>query len=280
MSKPVPSYRNSTPAQNLGQYQSWALSTDSHVMDKLWISIAGQERSAHHRVLPHGEPSLSILRRYDHDGAISCIGLKICRADMRPHWYRPQPREDIISVQLLPEYSAHICGFLPADIHDGMPNMLDAPHAMRTHFTSTLKIAETGTPHDIAAALVRELGAFSCHQYVKDTPENTALHILRQTGGRMRTQSLAKRLDVSERHLRRRFRSITGHSPKSYARMLRVTGTALMAENLDHPDWAQIAYGAGYYDQAHMINDFKGIIGLTPQDLHRERRALAVFCNN
>jgi AraC-like DNA-binding protein len=30
------------------------------------------------------------------------------------------------------------------------------------------------------------------------------------------------------------------------------------------PDWAQLALELGYFDQAHLINDFKSVIGYTP----------------
>ena len=37
-------------------------------------------------------------------------------------------------------------------------------------------------------------------------------------------------------------------------------------------DWAAIARSAGYYDQAHLIGDFRDLVGLTPV-AYLERRS-------
>ncbi|HVT09200.1 MAG TPA: helix-turn-helix domain-containing protein [Polyangia bacterium] len=77
-------------------------------------------------------------------------------------------------------------------------------------------------------------------------------------------------LGISERHLRRVFREAVGVGPKTYAKLARFH-RALRAARADrHPRWAGIAADAGYYDQPHLIADFRAIAGVTPQALLRE----------
>ena len=76
---------------------------------------------------------------------------------------------------------------------------------------------------------------------------------------------LAARLDVCERHLSRRFRTMFGTSPKRFARVARVEKISAMRQS--GSAWTDIAYACGFADQAHMINDFGAIVGEPPQQV-------------
>ena len=80
-------------------------------------------------------------------------------------------------------------------------------------------------------------------------------------------RSVASRLDVSERHLRRRFDMSLGVTPKQFARIVRVGKVVAAARN--GRDWADIAALSGFSDQSHMIHDFNSMIGVSPDLLFR-----------
>jgi AraC-like DNA-binding protein len=85
--------------------------------------------------------------------------------------------------------------------------------------------------------------------------------------------AVAVDLGVSERHLRRVFLATIGVSPKAFARLARFH-RALRAARQDAPaSWTSIAVAAGYYDQAHLIGEFRAIAGVTPRALVGELRA-------
>ncbi|MBL9103051.1 MAG: AraC family transcriptional regulator [Myxococcales bacterium] len=88
--------------------------------------------------------------------------------------------------------------------------------------------------------------------------------------------AVAVELGVSERHLRRVFREAVGMSPKTFARLSRFHRALRAARREAHPRWASIAALAGYYDQAHLIAEFRAITGVTPRVLLRELQASAV----
>jgi len=84
--------------------------------------------------------------------------------------------------------------------------------------------------------------------------------------------AVADDLGVSERHLRRVFREALGLSPKTFARLARFRRALGAARASDRARWAGIAASTGYYDQAHLIAEFRAIAGVTPQVLVDELR--------
>lgn len=81
-------------------------------------------------------------------------------------------------------------------------------------------------------------------------------------GDEIRVENVAKRLGVTARHLRRAFLESIGVGPKDFARTVRLQRAIRRAET--SPDWGRIAADTGYYDQAHLIADFRQLLGLTP----------------
>ena len=82
--------------------------------------------------------------------------------------------------------------------------------------------------------------------------------------------SVAKDLGVSERHMRRAFAEVVGLSPKALFKLLRFDRALEAAKNRRDVSWSDIAVGAGYYDQAHLIADFRSIAGATPREFLAE----------
>jgi AraC-like DNA-binding protein len=85
--------------------------------------------------------------------------------------------------------------------------------------------------------------------------------------------AVARDLGVSERHLRRVFHEIIGVGPKVFTKLVRFHHALWAARAEARPSWANIAAAAGYYDQAHLIADFRSIAGATPRAFVGELRA-------
>lgn len=89
---------------------------------------------------------------------------------------------------------------------------------------------------------------------------------------RASVSAVAEELGLSERHLRRVFRTSLGLSPKKFAQLARFRRAVERARQQTSTNWASIAAATGYYDQAHLIADFRAIAGVTPLALLSELR--------
>lgn len=66
-----------------------------------------------------------------------------------------------------------------------------------------------------------------------------------------------------------RFRRATGSTPKRFAELVRFHHLIDRMPVAATASWSELAVGAGYYDQSHVIRDFKRFAGFTPADYHR-----------
>ena len=68
---------------------------------------------------------------------------------------------------------------------------------------------------------------------------------------------------LSVRQFERRFAALMGVPPKTYARIGRIQKAL---EKMRSPElrWADIAQMLGYYDQMHMVHDFRHLAGSNP----------------
>jgi len=85
--------------------------------------------------------------------------------------------------------------------------------------------------------------------------------------------AVADDLGVSERHLRRLFHESVGMAPKAFSKLARFHRALQAMRQERGASWASIAAEAGYYDQAHLIAEFRTIAGATPRALLDELRA-------
>jgi AraC-like DNA-binding protein len=80
---------------------------------------------------------------------------------------------------------------------------------------------------------------------------------------------LAKATGIDKRKLQRVFKEYVGVSPKWVIRRFRLHEIVDVLNSGRQPDWCQVALDLGYFDQAHLINDFKSIVGSSPDQYRR-----------
>jgi AraC-like DNA-binding protein len=84
-------------------------------------------------------------------------------------------------------------------------------------------------------------------------------------------EDLAGRSAVSKRTLQRLFSEYVGVSPKWVIRRYRLHEAVERLRSGERLDCAQLALALGYYDQAHLINDFRSILSCTPAEFQKMR---------
>lgn len=75
---------------------------------------------------------------------------------------------------------------------------------------------------------------------------------------------LVAKTGVGKRSLQRLFNEYIGVSPKWVIRRYRLHELVERFNSGERPDYAQLALELGYFDQAHLINDFRSLAGYTP----------------
>ena len=77
---------------------------------------------------------------------------------------------------------------------------------------------------------------------------------------------LVDRTGIGKRSLQRMFNEYVGVSPKWVIRRYRLHELVERFNSNDEPRWADLALELGYFDQAHLINDFRSITGYSPTE--------------
>ncbi|HTU15095.1 MAG TPA: helix-turn-helix domain-containing protein [Solirubrobacterales bacterium] len=98
-----------------------------------------------------------------------------------------------------------------------------------------------------------------------------ALGRLKQSGGTIPIEALATEIGCSRRHLALGFKEQIGLSPKLLGRILRFERAVSLIDSARPVGWAEMARSCGYFDQAHLIRDFKQFSGSPPEEFARRR---------
>lgn len=123
----------------------------------------------------------------------------------------------------------------------------------------------------LAAAGVRDELLDATAVGPRDAVVSRTSRLLTVRGGRASIRDLAVAHGVSQQTLARRFGVATGLAPKHFARISRFQALVHTLLLTDVAQWAGIAPGLGFYDQAHMINEFRAFAGESPTTFFQPR---------
>jgi len=128
------------------------------------------------------------------------------------------------------------------------------------------QLLEAATPHACFVLLEHWLLRLLARGRSVHAAIRAAARRLESAPHALRIAPLSRELGLSREHLIRRFRREIGLTPKTYANIHRFEH-ALRLGLTRAAGWGEIAQRCGYYDQAHLIRDFRRYAGRAPARL-------------
>jgi AraC-like DNA-binding protein len=185
--------------------------------------------------------------------------LWVAGPDTRPHLSRALPGE-LVGVRFRPGHSAAGLG-VPADaLRDERVELARLWAGGTGRLADTL--AATAATEDAQAVLGDAVLA-----RVRADPDPAVPELLALARSGTRVGEMADAVGLTERQLHRRCLAAFGYGPKVLARVLRFTGAMRLARG--GAGLADVAYRAGYADQAHLSREVRALAGVCPTEFLR-----------
>lgn len=97
-----------------------------------------------------------------------------------------------------------------------------------------------------------------------------SISLINQSKGLIGIDELSSSACLSRKQFERAFSDYIGTSPKQFLRTIRFQYSLYEKQRNKNIDLTELAYSCGYYDQSHMINDYKLLSGKTPTQYFSE----------
>lgn len=236
----------------------------SHVMQ--YREAFAEGREVCERVLPDGAVRL-VFNFGDAPSAGEGDGLAVeaIGASAAPAVVRMRGKVDGLSVTLRPGAAASLLG-LPAGEIGGHAVHLDA--LWRGEGAALLeRMAEA--PGDAARVALLQAALLHRVRDSRTTGNDAAMRAARliaASGGRRPLCDVAAAVGVGERRLQQLFYAHVGLSPRTWNRLARLHGCLRALRLQPSPAWAHVALDGGFYDQSHLVNEFRALCGVTPTE--------------
>lgn len=173
----------------------------------------------------------------------------------------PSGDTEVFGVRLRPESAFSLLGISMSEIRDQVVDLRNVFGSRESELFERL-----GAAADFSARIIIfEDFLSACGDVGVSEEMRSCIAAQRSATGSMSIGDCAAYLGWSERRLERAFDEQIGLSPKLFARIIRFQSflNAIGSSNLTLLDGA---LKAGYYDQAHMIKDFRKFAGVTPTE--------------
>jgi AraC-like DNA-binding protein len=267
------------PRIRLGRYLEYAPPPDLEAfVDGVWSYARPFDAAAipgrGHRVIPDAALSLTFSSRRDAAGRVLDARLVIIGPATTPRFFSPQEGLDAAGIRLHPEWARDLLGIDPREQADAVETVSVACPRKLPHAFDRLARTESGAGAiEVLLDELRQL--ISSARIARETKLAHAARawVFSRDGATMSLERVSSYAGVSVRHLRRAVKTVIGVSPKQLHRMRRVVRVMLAADGAQQPDWARFAIENGFYDQSHMIQEFRDLTGCSPAQLRAERRA-------
>lgn len=156
-----------------------------------------------------------------------------------------------------------------AFFNKGIHELYEQSVSLNNYFSES-EISETEEQLQLTQDNTRRIGIIEQFLISKCTPNKTdslvldAITKINSAKGNIRIKELANELYISQDAFEKRFRRVTGSTPKQFSHIVKMNSAIWQRHTL--PSFMDMAYQNGYYDQSHFNKDFKIFTGQTPGD--------------
>lgn len=268
------------------QYQVFQPSPTLQGIRCIWmLSDDARPDAAPQRVVPDGcvELVLNVGDRFRHlpdGGAPSLQPAALVVGDARrPMVIAPTGRVDIIGIRFEPGGAPQFLGAPMRELIDRSFDLADVRPALYRRLLD--RIGETPGAADRLRVIEHSLSRSVSRKLMPDPRLARAARLVTETRGRAGLDAITQSLGVGNRWLQRRFRESVGFGPKLLGRLTRFHSLVAALDGSRPTRWARAAAEHGYYDQSHLIRDFRTFAGTSPAAYLREPSALnALFARS
>lgn len=181
----------------------------------------------------------------------------------RPWRLRPGRRVRTVGMRLRPGAATALFRLVMADASDREVPLADlaGPAEARALAGGLREARGTTRRFDVAERWLMARLATSPARRETAVP---AVSAILKARGRMPIRDVAIALGWSGRRLERAFERDVGIRPKLYARIVRLNAVLATLDDAERARAVDLALDAGYFDQAHLLRDFRALAGRTP----------------
>jgi AraC-like DNA-binding protein len=184
-----------------------------------------------------------------------------------PFQLLPRGPADVVGIRFRSAGARSMLGFPAAEVTGRVDRLSDHRARLAGELLSAAKAQgrkAAGTPglnEERVAALARVLGRF-----VRDGPPPLVAEAVRclDQAKAPPMHAVAARLGVTRRTLERRVLHEVGLAPQMLHRVFRFRRAFRLLDEAPPGTWARVAHAAGYFDQAHLIREFRRFAGAPP----------------
>jgi AraC-like DNA-binding protein len=188
------------------------------------------------------------------------------------------PQVSPVSLRLHREHLAIRVGFHPAGLyrllgiplHELVNKSYDATHFFGPAISSLVTQLQHCTEFDEMVALLETFLIKQLCFQKELLPFDLAMQELLKSNGMLSIDQTASLACLSNRQFERVCKERIGLPPKYFARLIRFSKAYRMREEMPATTWTNIAHTVGYYDQMHLIRDFKEFARQTPRGIEKE----------
>jgi AraC-like DNA-binding protein len=185
-------------------------------------------------------------------------------------------RKSVRLINYAPKTSALIVQFcetgIPAFFRQPLHELFEESVSLDTFFPQAeISIIEERLAASASnSERIAVIEAFLCSKLLHHKPDglvSEAITRIYSCRGMMRISELANGLFISQDAFEKRFRKVTGTTPKQFSAIVKLK--SIVGQNPAPASLLDRALDNGYYDQPHFNKDFKLFTGLTPTDFFK-----------